>query len=47
MRPSNIHGPDQVERTGFGIVSTCFSKIICGETVPVWGDGTIVRDYLY
>jgi UDP-glucose 4-epimerase len=47
LRPSNIYGPGQIERPGFGIVPTCFGKIVRGETLPVWGDGSIVRDYLY
>lgn len=47
LRPSNIYGPGQIERPGFGIVPTCFGRIVRGETLPVWGDGSIVRDYLY
>lgn len=47
LRPSNIYGPGQIERPGFGIVPACFGKLMRGETLPVWGDGSIVRDYLY
>jgi UDP-glucose 4-epimerase len=47
LRPSNIYGPGQTERTGFGIVPASFGKIIRGEHLTVWGDGTAVRDYLY
>lgn len=47
LRPSNIYGPGQIERPGFGIVPTCFGKTVRGESLPVWGDGSIVRDYLY
>lgn len=47
LRPSNIYGPGQKERTGFGIVPSCFGKIRRGETLSVWGDGSTVRDYLY
>lgn len=47
LRPSNIYGPGQVERPGFGIVPACFGKLMRGETLAVWGDGSIVRDYLY
>ena len=47
LRPSNIYGPGQIERPGFGIVPACFGRVARGETLPVWGDGSIVRDYLY
>jgi len=47
LRPSNVYGPGQIERPGFGIVPTVFSKIISGEPITVWGDGSAVRDYLY
>lgn len=47
LRPSNIYGPGQIERPGFGIVPACFGKIVRGEPLRVWGDGSIVRDYLY
>jgi UDP-glucose 4-epimerase len=47
LRPSNIYGPGQHERAGFGIVPAGLGKISRGETLHVWGDGTAVRDYLY
>ncbi|GLQ47107.1 NAD-dependent dehydratase [Dyella lipolytica] len=47
LRPSNIYGPGQTERAGFGIVPTSFGKIVRGEHLTVWGDGTAIRDYLY
>lgn len=47
LRPSNIYGPGQIERPGFGIVPSCFGRIVRGEALPVWGDGSTVRDYLY
>jgi len=47
LRPSNIYGPGQIERPGFGIVPACFGRIARGEALPVWGDGSTVRDYLY
>jgi UDP-glucose 4-epimerase len=47
LRPSNIYGPGQKERTGFGIIPASFGKIIRGETLTVWGDGSAIRDYLY
>lgn len=47
LRPSNIYGPGQRERVGFGIIPTGLGKINRGETLPVWGDGSTIRDYLY
>jgi UDP-glucose 4-epimerase len=47
LRPSNLYGPGQRERPGFGIVPTAFGKLMRGETLHVWGDGSVQRDYLY
>lgn len=47
LRPSNLYGPGQRERSGFGIVPAAFGKLIRGETLHVWGDGSAERDYLY
>ena len=47
LRPSNIYGPGQVARPGFGIVPTAFAKLLSGEELRVWGDGNAVRDYLF
>lgn len=47
LRPSNLYGPGQEERPGFGIVPTAFGKLLRGETLHVWGDGSAERDYLY
>jgi UDP-glucose 4-epimerase len=47
LRPSNVYGPGQPERPGFGIIRHAFGAIRRGETLKVWGDGSAVRDYLY
>jgi UDP-glucose 4-epimerase len=47
LRPSNIYGPCQKEHVGFGIVPTGLGKIRSEEVLPVWGDGSAIRDYLY
>lgn len=47
LRPSNLYGPGQDERPGFGIVPTAFGKLMRGETLQVWGDGSAERDYLF
>lgn len=47
LRPSNVYGPGQASRQGFGIIPTAFNKIIKDEPLEIWGDGSAVRDYLY
>ena len=47
LRPSNIYGPGQPLRGGFGLVRTLLEKALRGEAVEMWGDGSAVRDYLY
>ena len=47
LRPSNIYGPGQSERAGFGIIPAGLGRISRGETLPIWGDGSAIRDYLH
>lgn len=47
LRPSNVYGPGQNERQGFGIIPAAFGTIQRGETLKIWGDGSAKRDYLY
>lgn len=47
VRPSNVYGPGQPERPGFGVIPAAFGKILRGETLRVWGDGSARRDYVY
>lgn len=47
LRPSNLYGPGQPLRTGFGIVRTLLEKARHGEPIEIWGDGETMRDYLY
>lgn len=47
LRPSNLYGPGQPLRNGFGLVRTLLERASRGEPVEVWGDGSAVRDYIY
>ncbi|MGH8215863.1 MAG: NAD-dependent epimerase/dehydratase family protein [Rhodanobacteraceae bacterium] len=47
LRPSNLYGPGQEERPGFGIVPTAFGTLVRNEALRVWGNGSAERDYLY
>lgn len=47
LRPSNLYGPGQPERRGFGIVPAGFGKVLDEGVLTIWGDGSAMRDYLY
>lgn len=47
LRPSNVYGPGQPYRNGFGIIPTAFHAVRTGAPIFVRGDGTAVRDYLF
>lgn len=47
LRPSNVYGPGQYARKGFGVIPTAFQCVANGTPFPVIGDGSSVRDYLY
>ena len=47
LRPSNVYGPGQHRRQGFGIIPASFECIRHGAPLQIWGDGGNVRDYLY
>lgn len=46
-RISNPYGPGQDYKKGVGFIDACIKKGVNGEDVEVWGDGEIVRDYIY
>ena len=47
LRPSNVFGPGQQPRAGFGIIPAAFERALDGEAITIWGDGSVVRDYLH
>lgn len=47
LRPSNLYGPGQPLRAGFGVIRTMLEHLRKGTVLPVFGDGETVRDYLY
>lgn len=46
LRPSNPYGPYHTS-TKQGLINVMLRKIIAGEPITIWGDGHIVRDYMY
>lgn len=47
LRVSNPYGPRQRHLGVQGVIPTFFHRIVAGEEIRIWGDGTSVRDYLY
>ncbi|TVU87590.1 NAD-dependent epimerase/dehydratase family protein [Vreelandella titanicae] len=47
LRVSNPFGFGQVEGKPLGVVSVFVDKILRNQTVEIWGDGTISRDFIY
>ena len=47
IRPANVYGPQQRLDKGQGIIGTLISRALRGEPVEIWGEGTVVRDYVY
>jgi UDP-glucose 4-epimerase len=47
FRISNPYGPRQRSNRAQGVIPTFLEKAATGEAVPVWGDGSSVRDYVY
>jgi UDP-glucose 4-epimerase len=47
LRVTNPFGARQRPETGQGVISTFLSRALRGQPLEVWGDGSVVRDYLY
>lgn len=47
LRISNPYGPYQDPAGQQGVISVFLNRILAGEPITIWGDGTVVRDYLY
>ena len=46
-RIANPYGPAQDYQKGVGFIDAVIKKTLKKETVSVWGDGNIIRDYIY
>lgn len=46
-RISNPYGPGQDYHKGVGFIDAAIKHAIHGETIEIWGDGSIIRDYIY
>lgn len=47
LRLSNPYGERQNPNTGQGVIASWMHRVRNGEPIEIWGDGTIVRDYVY
>ncbi|MCP5091730.1 MAG: NAD-dependent epimerase/dehydratase family protein [Gammaproteobacteria bacterium] len=47
LRLSNPYGPGQVVKRNQGFVAAAMAAAVEGRTLPIWGDGSVTRDYIY
>lgn len=47
LRPSNPYGPRQGHGGVQGVIGTYLWRIAQGEVVQLWGDGSVVRDFIH
>jgi UDP-glucose 4-epimerase len=47
LRLSNPFGPGQSLSKQQGVIPLFMSKIAAGTPIEIWGDGSVVRDYIY
>jgi UDP-glucose 4-epimerase len=47
LRLANPYGEQQSFRSGQGVISVFLHQAFINEPLEVWGDGCVVRDYLY
>lgn len=47
FRLSNPYGERQNPNAGQGVIAVFLNKIIRNEEIVIWGDGEVVRDYIY
>ncbi|OFW61967.1 MAG: NAD-dependent epimerase [Actinobacteria bacterium RBG_16_64_13] len=47
LRPSNVFGPREGHTGVQGFIGTALMRVLRGEPIEIWGDGSVVRDYLY
>jgi len=45
VRASNPFGPRQAHSGVQGVISTFLRRVLVGDSIEIWGDGSVVRDY--
>ena len=47
LRPANLYGPRQRLDIAQGAVAVFLDRALRDQPIQIWGDGSVVRDYLY
>jgi len=47
VRPANLYGPRQRLDTAQGAVAVFLDQALRDQPIHIWGDGSVVRDYVY
>lgn len=47
IRPSNPYGPFQNIYGRQGFIAVAIGKLLHGDSIQIWGDGQIIRDYIF
>lgn len=47
LRPSNPYGHGQRTDSRQGLIAVALGKVLEGQPVTIWGDGSALRDYIY
>lgn len=47
IRPANPYGPRQGHAGLQGLIGTMLTRMLNSETLEIWGNGSIVRDYIH
>ena len=47
LRIANPFGPFQTAGKGQGFIAALVSRALTGKSVEIWGDGTVVRDFIF
>jgi UDP-glucose 4-epimerase len=47
LRVTNAFGPFQVALKNQGIIAAVISRALRNESVEIWGDGSVVRDFVF
>ncbi len=47
LRVANPFGPYQVALKGQGVIAAFLFRALAGRPIEMWGDGSIIRDYVY